>query len=175
MKSAPVCTTSRSPTAISIPTYQPFLVWIQRNLNSLIILQIEKSLWNKTSLGTSVTRPSRTACWIQQRRAPWCLFDSSTREVGSIRCRSRAFTIRSNWRRTRKRGSSIWFLWRIWDPRFLVMQQCCVRVRIGGKLKARIWWCNLMAYDLRVWPDGKQDTTWWHTARWYDLIDGLGR
>ena len=35
------------------------------------------------ALGTSVTRPRCTARWTQQSTAPWCLFDSTTREVGS--------------------------------------------------------------------------------------------
>ena len=34
-------------------------------------------------LGTSVTRSRRMAYWMQQRRAPWCLFNSSTRKAGS--------------------------------------------------------------------------------------------
>ena len=36
------------------------------------------------ALGTSVTRPRCTARWTQQSTAPWCLFDSTIREVGSI-------------------------------------------------------------------------------------------
>ena len=35
-------------------------------------------------LGTSVTRLRCTARWTQQSMAPWCLFDSSTREAGCI-------------------------------------------------------------------------------------------
>ena len=35
------------------------------------------------ALRTSVTRPRCTARWTQQNMASWCLFDSTTREVGS--------------------------------------------------------------------------------------------
>ena len=35
------------------------------------------------TLGTSVTRPRCTARWTQQNTAPWYLFDSTMREVGS--------------------------------------------------------------------------------------------
>ena len=184
MKNAPACTISRLLTAISIPTCQPFLIRIQRDLNSLIVLQIEESLWNRTSLGrcfvhwglgTSITGPSRMACWTQQRQAPWCLFDSSTKEIGSIWCRSKAFTIGGNWQRTQRGGSFIRFLWQIWDSRLLMMRQYCVRVRTGDKVKVRVWWCDLMVYGLRVQPDGKLDTTWYHTAQWYNLMHGLVR
>ena len=50
MKSAPARTTSRLPITISIPTCQPFLVRIQQDPNSLIVLQIEENLWNGTNL-----------------------------------------------------------------------------------------------------------------------------
>ena len=35
------------------------------------------------ALKTSMMRPRYTARWTQQNTAPWCLFDSITREVGS--------------------------------------------------------------------------------------------
>ena len=35
------------------------------------------------ALKTSMMRPRYTTYWIKQNTAPWCLFDSTTREIGS--------------------------------------------------------------------------------------------
>ena len=54
-------------------------------------------------------------------------------------------------------------------------KQCYVRVKIGGKVDSRIWWYNLMAYSMMVWPDGKKNMTWWYMAWWYNLINSIKR